>query len=89
MEKSPVLTMWRKIALVCFITSLLCCSVVNPNTLNLDPDPEICPNVDSDLDPSRFTHILYQLWKQLVEFSFFETTYFFDLEKGFALQFLK
>ena len=26
-------------------------SVVDPNTLNLDPDPELWPNLDPDSDP--------------------------------------
>ena len=26
-------------------------SVVDPNTLNLDPDPGFCPNLDPDPDP--------------------------------------
>ena len=28
--------------------SLVLCSVVDPNSLNLDPDPEFWPNLDSD-----------------------------------------
>ena len=34
-------------------TSSLVCSVVDPipNTLNLDPDPEFWPNMDTDPDP--------------------------------------
>ena len=28
--------------------SLVLCSVVDPNSLNFDPDPEFWPNLDSD-----------------------------------------
>ena len=29
-------------------TFVICTSVVDPNTLNLDPDPELWPNLDPD-----------------------------------------
>ena len=38
-------------------------SVLDPNTLYLDPDPEWCPNLDPDLDPRDH----YQLWKKLLD----------------------
>ena len=37
---------------------LLCSSVVDPNTLNLDPDPGFWPNLDTD--PGLY----YQFWKK-------------------------
>ena len=35
-------------------------SVVDPNTLNLDPDPGFWPNLDPDPDPE----LCYQFWKK-------------------------
>ena len=35
-------------------------SVVDPNTLNLYPDPDIRPNLDPDPDPG----LKYKSWKQ-------------------------
>ena len=38
-------------------------SVLDPNTLYLDPDPEWCPNLDPDPDPRD----RYQLWQKLLD----------------------
>ena len=35
-------------------------SVVDPNTLNLDPDPGFCPNLDLDPDPGPDPGLYYQ-----------------------------
>ena len=47
-------------------------SVVVPNTLNLDPDPECCPNLDPDPDLG-----VYYQFKKLRENIFLKTTNFF------------
>ena len=39
----------------------VCGSVVDPNTLNLDPNPEFWPNLDPDPGPDPW--LWYQLWK--------------------------
>ena len=44
---------------ICFNSGIVSSSVVDPNTLNLDPDPECWPNLDPDprfwpnLDPDQ------------------------------------
>ena len=34
--------------------SMVTCSVVEPNTFNLDPDPGFWPNLDPDPDPGLY-----------------------------------
>ena len=38
-------------------------SVVDPNTLNLDQDPEFWPNLDQDPDQGLY----YQTWKKIIK----------------------
>ena len=52
---------------------------MDPNTLNLDPDPECCPNLDPDPDLG-----VYYQFKKLREKFFLKTTnfFFFNLIKS-------
>ena len=47
-------------------------SVVDPDMLNLDPDLEICPNLNPD--PSLFTQLHYQFLREIILFLQYYTT---------------
>ena len=59
-NKKILILLWKSVFFYSFCLAVYSgkTSVVDPNTLYLDPDPEICPNFDPD--PSRFTRLHYQ-----------------------------
>ena len=38
--------------------------VLDPNTMNLNSDPEFWPNLDPDLDPGPDLGLCYPIWKE-------------------------
>ena len=52
-------------------------SVVDPNTLNLDPDPGFWPNLDPDPGPDPGSRVILSNWKEKRKYNFRGKKFYF------------